>query len=145
MYAKLSQGTTVSHFKDMWEAKIPLKIKIFSWQLALDKLPTGSQIATRQSLLMGHVICVALQRMPHISSLAALLPSLPGVLRQLLGRNWRPANFAQFHAILSSFSGLSRRLLLVLFLAQSWALWLIRNKLTIERKVINHSADVLKL
>jgi hypothetical protein len=39
MYAKLSHGTTVAHHKDMWEAKVPLKIKIFSWQLALDKLP----------------------------------------------------------------------------------------------------------
>jgi hypothetical protein len=64
-------------------------------------------------------------------------------LRRVLGCNWCPASFAQFHAILSSFSGLSRRLLWVFFLAQSWALWLIRNKLTIERKVINHPADVL--
>ncbi|KAK1686977.1 hypothetical protein QYE76_047825 [Lolium multiflorum] len=47
MYAQLSRGTTVAHAKDMWEAKLPLKIKIFSWQLALDKLPTGQQILTR--------------------------------------------------------------------------------------------------
>ncbi|KAK1693140.1 hypothetical protein QYE76_009837 [Lolium multiflorum] len=91
MYAKLSQGTTVAHHKDMWETKVPLKVKIFSWQLALDKLPTCSQIATRQG----------------------------------------PSN------------GACSLLLWVFFLAQSWALWLIRNKLTIERKIINHPADVL--
>jgi hypothetical protein len=45
MYAKLSQGTMVAHFKDMWEVKVPLKIKISDWQLALDKLPPGQQIA----------------------------------------------------------------------------------------------------
>jgi hypothetical protein len=30
MYAKLSEGTTVAHFKDMWEAKVPIKNKILS-------------------------------------------------------------------------------------------------------------------
>jgi hypothetical protein len=28
MYTKLSQGTTVAHFKDMWGTKVP-KVKIF--------------------------------------------------------------------------------------------------------------------
>jgi hypothetical protein len=30
MYAKLSQEASVAHFKDIWEAKLSLKIKIFS-------------------------------------------------------------------------------------------------------------------
>jgi hypothetical protein len=54
-----------------------------------------------------------------------------------------PANFAQFHAILASFSGYSRRLLWVLFLAQSWALWNVRNKLAIEKKTIANPADII--
>jgi hypothetical protein len=41
LYAKLCQGATVTHFKDMWELKVPLKIKILSWQMALDKLPSN--------------------------------------------------------------------------------------------------------
>jgi hypothetical protein len=41
LYFKLYQGTSVAHFKDMWESRVPLKIKIFSWQLALDKLPSN--------------------------------------------------------------------------------------------------------
>jgi hypothetical protein len=41
LYFKLYQGMSVAHFKDMWESRVPLKIKIFSWQLALDKLPSN--------------------------------------------------------------------------------------------------------
>jgi hypothetical protein len=47
MYAKLSQGASVAHFKDIWEAKLPLKIKIFTWQIALNRLPTRALIVDR--------------------------------------------------------------------------------------------------
>jgi hypothetical protein len=35
MYARLSQGTTVTHFKDMWESKLPFKIKKSSLRSSL--------------------------------------------------------------------------------------------------------------
>jgi hypothetical protein len=41
LYAKLSQGATVAHHKDVWSAKVPLKIKIFAWQLIIDRLPSS--------------------------------------------------------------------------------------------------------
>jgi hypothetical protein len=65
------------------------------------------------------------------------------VMSQLLGRNWRATNFAQLHAILSSFLRYLRRILWILFLAQSWTLWNTRNKLTIEKKIVNHPADII--
>jgi hypothetical protein len=64
-------------------------------------------------------------------------------MRQLLGCKWRTAIFAQFHAILSSFTGLKRHILWIVFLVQSWALWNIRNKLIIEKKVMNHPANII--
>jgi hypothetical protein len=48
MYQKLAQGASIAHFRDVWSARLPLKIKIFSWQLVLDKMPTCTNIATRQ-------------------------------------------------------------------------------------------------
>ena len=48
MYKKLTQGATVAHFQEVWKARIPLKIRIFSWQLILDRLPSGAQLATRK-------------------------------------------------------------------------------------------------
>ncbi|XP_051229193.1 uncharacterized protein [Lolium perenne] len=144
LYFKLSQGTSVAHFKDMWESKVPLKIKIFSWQLPLDKLPSNLQIATRHGPSTGGcALCGAPEDASHIFFTCSLAQFAWAVLRQLLECNWRPANFPQFHAILSGFAGYSRRILWVLFLAQSWALWTIRNKLTIDRKIINHPADFI--
>jgi hypothetical protein len=63
------------------------------------------------------------------------------VVRQLLGCGWSLTSFAQFYAILTSFAGRPRRLLWFLFVAQSWALWLIRNKITLESKLIRQPAD----
>jgi hypothetical protein len=144
MYAQLSQGTTVGHFKYMWEAKLPLKIKIFSWQLALDKLPSGQQIPTRHDPSNGLcALCGTPEDASHIFFACSLASFSWSVLRQQLGCNWCPANFAQFHAILSGFSGYSRRLLWVLFLAQSWVLWNVRNKLAIEKKIISNPADII--
>jgi hypothetical protein len=144
MYAQLSQGTTIAHHKDMWKSKVPLKIKIFSWQLALDKLPSGQQIVTRHGPSNGLcALCGAPEDASHIFFACSLAKFAWSVLRQLLGCNWCPANFAQFHAILSGFSGYARKLLWVLFLAQSWALWNTRNKLAIEKKVISNPADII--
>jgi hypothetical protein len=112
MYSMLSKGTTIAHFKDMWDATVPLKIKIFSWQLALDKLPSGLQILSRHGPSNGQCpLCGAPEDASHIFFSCSLASFAWAVTRQLLGCNWRPANFAQFHAILSSFSGYPRRLL----------------------------------
>jgi hypothetical protein len=144
MYAMLSKGTTVAHFKDLWEASVPLKIKIFSWQLALDKLPSALQILTRHGPSNGLcALCGAPEDVSHIFFSCSLAIFAWSVTRQLLGCNWRPANFAQFHDILSSFSGYPRKLLWILFLAQSWALWNVRNKLAIEKKIIANPADIV--
>jgi hypothetical protein len=44
----LAHGTIVAYHKDFWAACDPLKIKIFLWQLVLDKLPSSLQIAVQQ-------------------------------------------------------------------------------------------------
>ena len=45
MYRQLSLGATVAFADDIWDTRLPLKIKIFTWQLALDRLPTCKQLA----------------------------------------------------------------------------------------------------
>jgi hypothetical protein len=144
LYAKLSQGASVAFHKDVWEAKVPLKIKIFAWQLILGRLPSSQQIATRHGLATGNcVLCGTMEDAGHIFFTCSLAKFAWSSIRQILECNWSPANFPQFHAILSSLAGRARRLLWLLFLAQAWALWNIRNKLTIEKKMINHPANVL--
>jgi hypothetical protein len=74
MYAKLSQGEVVAHFKDVWAAKIPLKIRIFSWQLVLDRLPSTCNLACRHGPGNGCcVVCGRVEDADHIFSLALWL------------------------------------------------------------------------
>jgi hypothetical protein len=150
MYKKLSQETSVTRFKDIWKAKMPLKIKIFSWHLVLDKLHCTIQVAIRHSPSNGTcALCgfpedaaCTLWGFPedasHMFFRCSLAKFVGSAFRQILGCNWCPTNFTQFHAILSSFVGYTHRLLWMFFLAHCWH---IRNNLTIERKIINHPGD----
>ena len=144
MYAKLAQGASVAYFCDVWAAKLPQKIKIFSWQLILDRLPSGQVLASRQGPSDGLcALCGMAEDASHMFFSCSLAKFAWSVLRQILGNRWCPANFAQFFAILSSLSGQTRRVVWALFVAQSWTLWNIRNKLSIERRIIKHPADVI--
>jgi hypothetical protein len=144
MYVKLSQGASIAHFKDLWAARVPLKIKIFSWQMALDRIPSSSNVAAKRGPGNGRcALCNEQEDAAHIFFACSPARFTWSVLRQLLGCSCCPANFAQFSAILSSFSSRFRRVLWLLFTAQSWALWGIRNKLTIESRVISHPTDVM--
>jgi hypothetical protein len=73
MYAKLAQGATLEHFKDIWAARVPLKTRIFSWQLILDRLPSGANVAARVAVRF-----VVQLRMPSICCSNALRRSLCG-------------------------------------------------------------------
>jgi hypothetical protein len=44
LYSRLIVGSPCLRFKDIWRAKIPLKIKIFFWQAMRGRLPTADQI-----------------------------------------------------------------------------------------------------
>jgi hypothetical protein len=106
MYNKLSQGASVAHFKDLWAAKLPLKIKIFSWQLALGRLLSSKLIASRHGSASGRC---ALGNLPesvnHIFFSCSPALFMWSVVRQLLGCSWSPTSFAHFYSILSILLG----------------------------------------
>jgi hypothetical protein len=144
MYARLSQGATLAHFKDVWAAKVPLKICIFSLQLVLDRLPPSANILSRHGPGNGNcALCGERETADHIFFTCSLAMFSWSVTRQILGCSWCPASFPQFFAIIFNFTGRARRTIWCLFLAQSWALWLTRNKLTMEAKLIRHPADTI--
>jgi hypothetical protein len=63
-------------------------------------------------------------------------------VRELLHCDWNPAGPGEFIAIAQGLYGPLRRLVWFTFAAQCWTLWTIRNKLTIEGKMIGNPADV---
>jgi hypothetical protein len=144
MYKKLSEGASVAHARDVWAAKLPLKIRIFTWQLILDRLPSSQLVASRFGPATGRcALCDAPEDANHIFFTCSLARFMWSVARQLLECRWSPTSFAQFFAIVSSFSGRPRRLIWTLFAAQSWALWQVRNKHVFESRVISKPANLL--
>jgi hypothetical protein len=61
----------------------------------------------------------------------------------LLQVDWNSSSFADLFAIFQRFTGVSKQFLWMLFAAQSWALWTIRNKFSIEAKFSKHPANVV--
>ena len=134
----------MAHCRDVWSARLRLKIKICTWQLALDRLSTCDQLAKRLAQRDGLCsLCGQVEDATHILFSCVLAKLGWIVVRQLLGCCWCPANFPQFFAILHSLLGQQRRTSWVLFPALCWALWTTHNKLTIESRAAKHPDDVV--
>jgi hypothetical protein len=62
-------------------------------------------------------------------------------IREALGVQWNPQSFQDFFPIVKSLAPSFKHLILLLFAAQSWALWNIKNKLSIEHKLPSQPAE----
>ena len=86
MYRALARGATVLFSRDLWEARLPLKIKIFTWQLVLDRLSTSMQLAKRSVRFDGACALYGdAEDASHIFFTCALAKLGWSVIRSLLG------------------------------------------------------------
>jgi hypothetical protein len=144
IYMRLSQGAVVTHFKDVWRMKVPPRIRVFLWQLIRGRLPSCEQVAKRHGPSDGRcAFCGEIEDCNHIFFSCHLARFMWAGVRELLSCSWNPAGAGDFVALAQGLSGRFRRLVWFTFAAQSWALWNIRNKLTLEGKLINNPADAI--
>jgi hypothetical protein len=128
----------------MWATTLPLKIRIFTWQLALDRLPTRVVLAHQRGPSDGRcALCGAAESASHLFFSCLLARFGWSVIRQMLGCKWYPSSFPPFFGILSSFAGRARRLLWTLLVALWWSLWNVRNRHIFQAKVIRHPTDII--
>jgi hypothetical protein len=130
----------------IWKACLPLKIKIFTWQLAINCLPSSEQINHRHGPTdMFCVLCGQIESADHIFFSCGFAAFMWSGVRAMLQVTWNPTSFAQFFRIISELSPGHGRAVWILFVAQSWALWHIRNKIAMEHSFPNRPANyVLK-
>jgi hypothetical protein len=86
-------------------------------------------------------LCGELEDCNHIFFTCPMARFLWAGARDALHCDWNPAGAGDFIAIAAGLSGRFRRLVWLTFAAQCWPLWHIRNKLTIEGKLIGNPAD----
>jgi hypothetical protein len=144
LYRKINQGPSLPHEAILWSAKLPLKIKIFLWQMARGRLPSNEQINRRHGASNGRcALCGRIESVDHIFFTCDLAAFAWSGIREAFGVQWNPRTFHEFFAIVTNLSSSFKQAIWLLFTAQSWALWIIRNKITIEHKLPSHPADCI--
>ena len=144
LYNKLTEGPTLDIARGLWKASIPLKIKVFLWQLFRDRLPSSNNIAIRHGPSDGScALCGAHEDANHIFFQCHLARFAWSAVREAFAQNWNPHTVSDLRGILLAHRGSFGRVLWRCVGALCWSQWTTRNKMTIEHKFPNHPADII--
>lgn len=67
LYSKITEGVSLDIARRLWKAGIPLKTKIFLWQMFLNRLPTSDNVAKRNGPSNGAcTVCGSLEDANHV-------------------------------------------------------------------------------
>ena len=123
---------------------IPLKIRIFLWQLARKRLPCNENIRQRKGPSNGRcVLCGDVEDTNHIFFTCTLAKYMWSAVRELLSCDWNPTCIGDVFRLLQHDKGQTKRVLWTCCAALCWTLWNVRNKFTIEQKFPAQPADCL--
>ena len=141
-YRALFRGPVSAWSSHLWKAPLPLKIKIFVWQLLRDRLPSGVEVRKRQGPRDGQCpMCGVPETGPHILFSCPTARFLWNFVHEALGPAWQASDLGEFLEIQANRTGERRRLFWLVFAALMWTLWTVRNKMVIERIFLRRASD----
>lgn len=121
LYHKLCQGTARKHYSELWRVAIPLKIRVFLWQLVRKRLPTNGNIQQRHGPSNGRcTLCDEHEDTNHMFFICPMAKFLWSAVRELLGCSWNPSCFADLYRQLQQCEGQSKRVLWICGAALCW-------------------------
>jgi hypothetical protein len=139
LYCALCNSPKLPLTKLIWQPRIPLKIKIFTWLSCRGRLPSSNLFRSRAGASDGNCgLCGLPKSVDHILFQCILATFMWSGVRSMFGVNWNPRSLQEWFAIVLTLNAQSRRMMWTIFAAQSWALWTTRNKFTIEKKFPQH-------
>jgi hypothetical protein len=110
--------------------------------MAKGKMLANEQIQCHHGNSDGKcALCGQVESINHIVFLCVLVSFMWSGIREAFGVQWNPKNLPEFLLILNQLTPSLRQSFWVLFAAESRALWLIRNKLSIEKSFPKQPAD----
>ena len=128
----------------LWSARLPLKIKLFLWQMFRDKLPTSLNVAKRNGPANGPcALCGEPEGANHVFFRCPLARFAWSTVRSAAGFQWDPRSAAELIHILGALQGSTKRVVWSCVGALLWSLWLTRNKLTIQGMLPTHPASII--
>ena len=146
LYRRLcqGQGPAFPMSSGLWKERMPLKIKVFFWQLFRDRLPTSANIAKRSGPTSGLcAICNTVEDVNHVFFRCPLARFAWSAVREATNSTWDPHSARDLAAIVATMNGGNKRVLWSCLGALAWAMWLTRNKLAIEGVFPSHPANIL--
>ncbi|XP_020167293.1 uncharacterized protein [Aegilops tauschii subsp. strangulata] len=90
LYRKLCRGTAQLAIAGLWIARLPLKIKLFMWQLFRDKLPTSLNVAKRNGPTTGPCVLCRAPDANHVFFNRPLARFAWRAVRTATGVQWDP-------------------------------------------------------
>lgn len=132
LYNKLTERNALDIARGLWKAGLPLKIKIFMWQMFRNRLPTSDNVAKRNGPADGScAMCGVGEDANHVFFRCHLAKFAWSAVRDALHSNWNPASGADLLTIIKTQKGTSGSIAWRCVRALLWALWTTRNKITI--------------
>ncbi|KAE8779934.1 Heparanase-like protein 2 [Hordeum vulgare] len=133
-YQALCRVPVLPWLSPLWKALMPLKIKIFVWQLLRDRLPSGTEVLKCHGPGNGTCpLCHVPETGTHILFSRVAAQALWCFVREALGPEWVAHDLAEFLQVRATQVGRKRRLFWLVFAAMMWILWTTRNKMVIGR------------
>ncbi|KAE8775676.1 Heparanase-like protein 2 [Hordeum vulgare] len=141
-YLALCRMPVLPWLSPLWKALLPLKIKIFVWQLLRDRLPSGTEVLKCHGPDNGLCpLCHVPETESHIMFSCVAAQALWCFVREALGPEWEAQQLADFLQVRATQVGRKRRLFWLVFEAMMWTLWTTRNKMVIERVFKRRASD----
>lgn len=124
LYSKLTEGAVLDIARGLWKAGLPLKIKIFLWQMFQNRLPTADNVAKRNGPSDGScVVCGTLEDANHALFRCHLARFAWSAVRASFQQNWNPSSGADLLQIIRTQKGASARIVWRCVGALLWSLW----------------------
>ena len=144
LYEKLSSVGPYRSFKQLWKAKIPLKIKIWLWLIWHNAIATKDNMKKRK--WVGDVSCRFCPANETISHLFFDCPAavyMWSVIGASLGAHTRPVCFTHFFSWIAKFFPFGSNLHIVGIAAFCWAIWKTRNRACFEKRFISSPVELI--
>lgn len=146
LYRFLTNGGVTSRIAGhVWRSKLPLKIKVFLWQVFNNKLQVGSSLKKRGWKGSPKCcLCECLELIEHLFFDCHLATFTWGVIKEVFDLDATPRSLNDLITTWLSGKGpLPIRIAMFVFAGFAWALWTTRNKMAIEKQFPKAPTDII--
>jgi hypothetical protein len=129
----------------IWKCKIPLKIKFFLCQVFHNKLQVAGNLVKRGwKGDLGCCLCGCTESIDHLLFHCHLAKLSWGILQNIFQMDSCPLSLEDLSVKWMQGKGpLPKRLVVFFFAGFAWALWIVHNKMAIEKTFIKAPTDVV--